>query len=542
MNCIATGWAHKVKLRFVPLTIGILLIVCVFLNSPLLLAQEKQVNRYERPFKMNDHEFILQSMGKDGLALFRDTEKFEKGKKKWEVTFVNTDLTEEWQTTVDVDSRKNIAGHEYYEGNIYLVFIETEFSNEITLIKINAVARSFMIHTFKPETNIHFAHFTLVKSKAVFGGYIQNEAVLFMYDLNHEVAHIIPGTFQPKIELLDIRTNANGTFNVLLKERAVADKKMVVRTYDDEGVLLFKKEFAIEGNKTILEAMTNTLEHDELVIVGTWTYGNNKTTAGIFSAVVDPTKELPITYYWLTDLEHFLDYLKPKRAAKIKAKAEWRKRAGKNADYRVSLSSVRIQETESGFFFLTEAYDAPASYYNTRYYSPYGYYPYASPYSYGTYYPYAFNSMPSRYYYPYGSTYPYNSGIVNQVRIFQTSLAFLDLTGKLQYDRSLKFKEIKMTTKEQASDFTVHQGIVTLACKNEKDIFLSSAKKDGTEPAEELLSTVSKSETCKSESQENSGIRAWYDGFFYVFGYHTVKNNIENTSRDVFYINKVKGG
>ncbi|MBS1490990.1 MAG: hypothetical protein JSS93_10715 [Bacteroidetes bacterium] len=521
--------------------------VIFFLSAPTcLLAQAKPVARYERPYSSSDHEFIVQPMGARGLAMIRDEDKFEKGKKKWEVTFVDSTLHQFWQIELYVDIRKNIIGHDFYQGNVYLIYQETEISREIILIEINPATQSYKAHSFKPEADIRFVYFTIVKSKAIFGGYIQSEATLFMYDLNNEVARVIPGTFRPKVELLDIRTNVNGTFNVILKEKP---NKLVIHTFDETGVMLFEKIITIEDKKTILEAQTSTLERDEMVIMGTWTFGNNKLASGIFSVVVDVTQDLPVNYYWLTELEHFLDYQKPEKAAKLKAKNEWRKGRGKSSSFRVNLSVEHIKESKNGFFLLTEAYEAPASYYNSRWSSPYGYSPYNyySPYN-GGYYPYAFNSMPSRYYYPYGSPYsPYGSSSnynpSNQMRIFQTSLAYFDLKGELLHDRSLKFKEIKMTTKDQVSDFVEYEGVVTLACKNEQEINVEYARDDGSEPVAQKLTTVmDENEISKSESQENSGIRAWYDGYFYVFGYQTVKNNIDRKSRDVFYINKIKGG
>src|SRR5690348_5616012 len=97
-----------------------------FFFSPSVLSQITQPARYELPHKGSDHEFIIISMGANGLALVRDTEKFDDSKRKWEVIFLDTLLQEKRHTKILVDQRMNILGHEYNEGNLYLIFQETQ--------------------------------------------------------------------------------------------------------------------------------------------------------------------------------------------------------------------------------------------------------------------------------------------------------------------------------------------------------------------------------------------------------------------------------
>jgi hypothetical protein len=515
--------------------------IVITLSFPRLSAQPTQPARYEREHKSNDHDFLVISMREKGLALIRDTEKFEKYKKKWEVLFLDSTLQESWSTQLEVENRMNILGYEYRDGNIYLLFQEPDANGkEITLIEVQYNDRTVTQHKFKPEVNIRFSHFSILKNKAIFGGYINNEPALLMYDFRAESARVIPGIFQKKIELMDVRVNSNDSFNVLLVERSPNVKNLVVRTYDAQGLMLVDDIIPIEEGKSIVEAMTSTLIRDELVILGTWTYGVNKQAAGIFSVTVDPFTEQKVNYYGLTELNHFLDYLKPKRAARVKAKAERRKNEDKPVEFRAFLSTVKIEENKYGFSFLMEVYD-PSSYYNPRTgypYSQYGNYPnYYSPYGYNA------STMPTYY---NSSPYGYNSGsssFSNDSRtVTRSALASFDGQGKLTADHTLKFQSIHQRAKEQASDFICIGDTTTLACKNEKEIVIQVNNVDGTIIKEEKIKPELKkdTETIRSESEENSSIRAWYNRYFYVYGYHTIKDNVDKTSRDVFYINKIK--
>jgi hypothetical protein len=519
---------------------------CIFFIMMLfsfnLFGQITQPSIYEHPHKGSDHEFIVISMGDQGLAMIRDTEKFEDNKKSWEAIFLDSTLNESWTTKIEIDQRMNILGHDYRDGNIYLIFEEPEnIGHKINLTEILLAEKVVKHHEFKPNVAIRYTHFSVLKNKAVFGGYFNREPTLLMYDLTNESTRVIPGTFLTKQQLMDVRNNSNNTFNVLLAERdAKFNKKIAVRTFDANGIMLVDDVIALDQDKTVLEAMTSTLVHDELVIMGTWTYSTNTQAAGIFSVLVDPFNEQKVNYYDFAQLNHFLDYLKPKRAAKIKAKAEWRKSVGKPTEFKTHLYAVRIDENKDGFSLLTEVYDPPTNYYNLRNSSPYGYNPYNAYSPYAS--PYGFNPMPYRYYNsPYG--YPYSTPYANlsDTRMLHTSLSFFDNRGKLIADQSIKFPELKLNSKEQVSDFVRIADRTVMICKQEKEMLVQVNEPDGTVIQNEKIKPALRypSETARSESQENSAVRFWYGRYFYVYGYHTVKD-AENKSRDVFYINKLR--
>lgn len=504
--------------------------------------QVSQPQRYEHEHKSSDHEFIVISMGERGLALVKNLEKFEHSKRVWKIIFLDSTLTESWTTTIEIDQHLSLLGHDFRDGNIYLIFQERE-EGILDLAEIHPGNRWIKYHKFKPQVAMRFTHFIIVNDKAIFGGYISKEPALILYDLTTEGAKVIPGMFQSNVELLDVLANTNNTFNVIITERTSdSNKNLVLRTFDTNGVLLVNEAISIQEGKSIISAIPSALVHDELVIMGTWSYGSNKAAAGIFSVAVDPFREQKINYYDFSELNHFLEYLKPKKVARIKAKADWRKSVGKPLEYRTHLLPVRIEETKDGFSFLTEVYD-PGNVSSPRSGSPYNSSPYNNSYSPYGYSPYGYSTIPRSYYspgaYPYGANNYYS---YTDTRMIHSSLFFFDIHGKLVTDHALKFEEIKLNTKEQVSDFITYKGLTTMACKNEKEITISVSQPDGTVVKEEKIKPALKNdmEEVRSESLEHSRLRTWYGRYFYVYGYHTVRNNSERTSRDVFYINKIK--
>lgn len=506
----------------------------------LAFGQVSQIQRFELEHKNSDHDFIIINMGAQGIALVRDLEKFENDKKVWETIFVDSTLHESWRATIEVGTRMNILGHEFRDGNIYLIFSDQE-STKVQLTEIHSASKLMASHLFKPQVAMQYTQFIVVKNKAVFGGYISKEPALILYDLANESTKVVPGLFQSHGELLDLRANSNDTFNAVVTERqSNASRKMVIRTYDANGVILVDDAIAIDEGKSILTAITSTLVHDELMIMGTWTYGSNRSAAGIFSVGVDPFSDQKINFYDFPSLNHFLDYMKPKRMARVKAKADSRRKVNKNIEFRVHTLPVRIEETNEGFCLLAEVYDPPTQS-GSRTANPYsntGYNPYA-------YSPYGFNSMPYRY---YGNPYGYNPYAPTgnyysfaETRMMHSSLLFFDNHGQLTGDNGLKFPEIKLSTKEQVSDFVLYNNRVTMAVKNEKEFLVSQSQPDGTFKEEKFLVALqSNTESIKSESNDDGRLRTWYGRYFFIYGHHSIKDNSEKGSRNVFYINKVK--
>ncbi len=123
-----------------------------------------------------------------------------------------------------------------------------------------------------------------------------------------------------------------------------------------------------------------------------------------------------------------------------------------------------------------------------------------------------------------------------------SALLFFDPGGKLVSDQSLKFPEIRLNSKEQVSDFITLRDRTVMACKQEKEMIIQTNEPNGTVIKEEKIKPATKgiAETVRSESQEKSAIRFWYDRCFYVYGYRTVRDNTNKISRDVFYIVKVR--
>jgi hypothetical protein len=520
--------AVRIKLLFL-----LLFVLPAFHNS---FAQLSQPARYEIEQKNSDSHFTLISMEKHGIALIRDKQKYEHGNKSWEVIFLDSALNESWKKDLAVDNQYHLIGHDYRDENIYFLFRMGETDQgKLKIIKVAIKDHQIKEHNYEPELVIKPTHFNILENQVIYAGYINNEPTVLLFNLDTDQAKLVPGLLVSNSELLDVRVNANNTFNVLISERQTkTKKKLIVKTFDKTGAMLLDDVIEIESERTILAGLTSTLVRDELIVIGTWGEGVIKQASGIFTVLVDPYSAQKITYYDFAQFSHFLDYLSPKRIAKTKEKSDRRRAIGKIPEFKTFVLPARLVETKEGFQFFSEVYYSSVNLNSSRWgpYSPYPYSPY------GNYYPYRFYNQPY-YGYPYNN---YGNPTTNfsETKMLHASIIDFDAKGNLLADHGFKLEDIKTPSSEQISDFITQQNKTTILFSKEKEIHLQVSQKDGLSLINEKkdIQLKSANETIRGEDGTGS-VRHWFDNCFYLFGYQTIKTTGEG-SRDVFYINKLK--
>ncbi len=509
------------------------------LFSFMALAQVEQTARYEREQKNDDAEFILVPMGERGVLLIHDKDQYRDGKKLWELIGLNSDLKESWNLEMDIEARLRLVGYEYKDDNIYILFRTSEHEgSDLNLFTIHTQTRDVKRFIIKQQLTFKITHFGVLSEVVVLGGYVNNDPAVLIYDLETENLKIVPGFFISETELLDLRINTNNTFNALIIDRNSKEKKrLILKTFDATGAVLFDESIEIDGKRSILSGITSTLMNDELLISGTWTVGTSKQASGIYSVLADPFSDQPIKFYDFGGLERFLEYQSPKRAAKLKQKSLQAKTAGTIPDFKAYASVMRMEERPGEYALLTEVYQPSANFNSTPYMTGF-----SNPYYYGGgYSPYGYNPFMSRY---YNSPYQYNNGPsqVGETKILHSSLLVFDITGTLINDYGLVLEGEKSNGLEQTSDFVFNEDNIALAYKKEKEIRVMHYTPDGGS-LDTLQTLLEKpGEVVRSDS-ENGNVRFWYQNYMYSWGHQRIKDQekqSEDPTRYVFYINKIR--
>lgn len=504
-----------------------------------------QPARYEREAPAQDENHFAFSLEKEGLILIRDFRKFEDGKKIWEVITLDTALQVTWATRLATEADHLLIGYEYKPGAFHLFFRKERFEQLHGIVaKIDLAAHTFTTLPFKIELGFKLTHFTVAGDNSIFGGYIGSEPAIAMLDALSQRTKVIPGFFLTNAELLDLRPNRNNTFSAIQLQKKNGQDVVVYGAYDRNGSLLIEDRFPIRDGYTILSATASSVQQDEVLVAGTFTYGNSKQAAGLFHVRVNPFDESEPEFTDFPLLEHFLDQQTVKRAVQQKEKTKQRVAYGRASDFRTNAIVRRIDEHPGGFYIFGESWSQstnpnnqnnPTAFY-PGYYRPVGFgYPYYMPGYWG----------PSRFGFD-----PFNPGQPNlqEYRMVNTFVIACDTRGKVIWDQSADLKETRVYSTDQFSDYSVSGGNVEFIFPSEKGISFSQGSLTPmeagllkTSPGKKIftaaLNVRTGTESREDDSTDNS-IRHWYGNTFFTFGLQDIGEGKDR--KRVFFVNKIK--
>lgn len=504
-------------------------------------AQTIQQQRFEREQKNSDEYYTVISLNEDGLALLRQKNKYEGNKKLWEIVLLDTALQEKKLVEFYLEERFPLVGYEVLPERLYLLYRtgDTNKSN-LELLEFNTVNGSEITrYEIKPEVDFKVTHFSKAGSNMVLGGYVSKDPAILLYDLSTKNIKIVPGFLQKDSELVELRVNQNQTFNTVLIDRSLkSERKFVFKTFDETGKLLLDDIVPIEDDRSLQTSISSTLQREDLIVLGTWGERQGKQSSGFFSLSVDPFSEQKIKYFNFGQFNHFVDYLNPKRAERIKENSKDDIQSGKAPSFTAYVIPYRIFENKDGYFLLAEVYNPVSSsspYYSTPYGNPY----YSNPYAY--YNPFWPGYYPGMRYRPYA--YGNNVKNADQVKTYETVLIAFDAKGDLLWDQSIKIDDIEKPALEQVSDFFYTGTEVIFIYKKKSEIILKtiSLKADTAIQTIEKIKLKESSDEIRNEKETEGGLKQWINNTFYVWGYQTIRNqqNKDDRVRDVFYINKM---
>jgi hypothetical protein len=511
-------------------------------------AQVKQTHRFEIEQKGSDENFTIIPLKNGDLVLLRERNKYNGNKRLWEATILDTTLQKRNQIEFHIEERYPMIGYEIDNDKLYLLFRMGDTNkNNLLLVEVHSSDSAFFERNeIKPEVDLKITHFSKAGGSLVLAGYVNNEPAILLYELSTRSMKVVPGFFQKDTELVDLQVNQNQTFNTILIDRSVkSEKKFVLKTFDQNGKVLLEDIIPLDEQRYLQGCLSSTLLREDMLVLGTWGDRTNKQSSGFFSIRVDPFNEQKIKYYHFGELEHFLDYLNPKRAERIKSNTKKDIAAGNTPSFTTFVVPYKLVENAKGFYLLAEVYNNNVSspngpYYGSPYSNPYYANPYAmyNPFWYGYYPGLRYRSSTSL----YGNPQP-NPKSTDQVKTYATILAHFDGNGNLQWDQSVKLDDIEKPELEQVADFLHTQDELYFIYKKKSDLKIKTIlfDKDSTAEISQKIKLNDPGDEIRQENEHQGGLKHWIDKSFYVWGYETIRNMglKEDRTRDVFYINKI---
>lgn len=146
------------------------LFIVVLMPTFRAAAQISQPNRFEMDAKFIENELQLISLRQEGLVLVQQLNKFDKGKRKWQLHFLDTLLTEKWTKEIDLDNRLELVGFEYTRHQVYLLYREgSNVTQNFQMVVVDFVNQTYSHHNIRFELTFRLTHFTVAGNTAIFG-------------------------------------------------------------------------------------------------------------------------------------------------------------------------------------------------------------------------------------------------------------------------------------------------------------------------------------------------------------------------------------
>lgn len=519
----------KVSLLIIFLTIGI---------SFSTMSQLVQTKRYELEKENTDNYFNVTSVGDQGLIIIRDTDEYRRNEGDvWQIIALDTALAEKWNQELLIDTKHIFKGFEQRNDRLYLLFSENDTPNSnYQLITVEVNDGAIKRYDIKNEIAIELSHLIVVGDFMILGGYVRYSPTFISYNLGDDKVDVIPGFFKDRSEIIDLRENDNGTFNILTLEKAYEGFDLKLRTYAPEGDLLFEKTIEMSNDYSVMDGKCTGFVDGNIAISGTYGRTVSSYSQGIYFVIVKPEGQKDIVRYFnYADLEHFFDYMGPRRSARIKRKIESKISKGKEFRYSSRLHMHKVQQHGEGYLLAAEIYNPQYEKLGSR--SLY------SPYAYGFGMDNDFYSSAAR------QDYVRRPGSSSQVQdanhfeYLESVILKLNSKGELQWDNSFKIENVETFSLEPIVDFSRAMGKLNLVYKSEENINYKIINQSETiTQAQEKLKLENEADVIKSTYDGVGNARHWYGGYFYVWGYHKVQNklnpDVENR-RSVLFINKV---
>ena len=480
-----------------------------------LQSQIDQPLRVEVELKRLDNHYTVTSMEEKGIVLFRELANLsERGKKVWEVVKLDTLLQNVLTKNYFLDFSTELVGYEYRAGYFYLLFRMGEYQKaDLKIIKISMDSGEDEQYDIKQIVPVNLTEFTIIDNAALLGGYVNYRPALIHYGFEEQKIKVLPGIYRNHSELIELNIDEDSnTFTVLMSERTRDRLSTIsVKRFDSNGTLLQNTQLEPLPNSSILYGRTTSFSNTKRFVIGTYSYKRSTYSRGIYIAQIDPNPEIKpkITYFNYGDLKNFFNYMKAKRAARVKERVERRKVEGKKVRLNYRFMVHDIIKENGNFLMIGEAF-----------YPKYG-------------------SSGSYSYYLGGNNlafegYKYTHAVI---------IAF-DPKGKLVYDNSFEINDVLSYQLDQLVSVHVQDEKIILLYTYENVIRSKIIQGDEVLEGKAFndIALAFENDIMGNNNSEVGGLKKWYDDYFFAYGVQKIKNlrsGGTSMDREVFYINKI---
>src|SRR5688572_17510557 len=180
-----------------------------------LQAQVQQNLRYEIPLPGNEREFEIIPADTSGLYIFRSL--YSAKNDHLHLIRLDTAFHEKWSGYLSIEKNYLLVGKRSFEDKLYLLFRYHDYTrNDLIVFSIEHASGNYIRYVIKGFIPFAPTEFQLTKTSALVGGYFNRVPVVLHFSFLTSKSKVLPGLFNEAGELNQVRTYADGSFDVLI--------------------------------------------------------------------------------------------------------------------------------------------------------------------------------------------------------------------------------------------------------------------------------------------------------------------------------------
>lgn len=431
-----------------------------------------------------------------------------------EITHLDTMLATKWTGEVKLNGAGEIIGGQYFNGNIFLLLNHAGSRKKgMEIVRIDedkTNATHFPVYNFIP---LQVTEFRITPKAALLCGYYSDVPVVIYFDLTTLKSRVLPGLFNLPGDLNQLRVYEDGSFDLVIASKNLKHQHALwLKSFDSGGNLL--RNVALDPpEKTSLIFGQAIREPDgKQVISGVFGNRSGTYSRGLFIATVTPDGKYNTQYYGFGELEHFFDFLKPKRENRIKHRIARRKAKNRISRFSYKVLVDNFISMDERTFLLGEVFYPryrAVDFYN------------------GSYFPHAL-----------GSDYFRNTIVFDGYEYTHAILLYFDQQGNRISDQTIKIDHIKTYDLGQVvnMDLQNHKLVLFYVESDKLNSTVIHDDQTAVSAVNHLVGLPGELAPPEHHGERQTDLKPWYHHTYYATG-RTLSP--DNAFQRVFFISKI---
>ncbi|MDD3878258.1 MAG: hypothetical protein PHT69_16685 [Bacteroidales bacterium] len=526
------------------------------------MSQQVREGRVEIEISSFSDSYYLLPVGQNGLLLFGQANKFERGHIFYEFSMYNTNFQKEWSAEVEVDRSMQYQKH-FYDANSEKLFVFMATSkgfllvNNYTVICVDVKTSEVSKIVGRFDTYVFVKDFLAVNNVVYLGGhYFPARSELFLRQAGTMLGLYIPAIFgsmrfklNPLLIAVDFNTREQRSLldktsgntkvvslsvdfskHILSAFISNKEKKNVARfdvlQYTDNS--LTPSSFTIQiGEYDLTSGKALSVNEEEQIVIGTYAMrpksykekslnherSLSTVSMGLYYCKIKNGVQEFIKVYPFYTFRNFYNYLNNRARGRIDRRISRAESRDREPGFEYNILVHDLIKKENEYLMIAEAY-----------------------------YP----EYEQRCYYQYNPTTGFSDRICYDVftgyRFTHAILASFDTNGNVIWDNSFEISEVlTYNLKPQVRYIVEGDEILLLYAYGDE---IKSQLITGSEVIEGKSSLKIPAARPEDRVRETLavGIEHWYDNVFVAYGYQRIRSESSEgrNRRRVFYFNKIE--